>query len=196
MALVGGGLIIAIISASAFLNLNVFQTQAFTSAQDEIESRGIRRIDNFNLKFYMPDESWAEADAHKINPDACLVLYQNAPPIYFMIMAGRNPNDPSFTSAELAESLRNGMREKNPYARFSVERSEQYSQLDGLTFVVDGPVEGSPAHYAIWVAERRGFTYELVAYGPKQHTSDIDETLKAMCSRLRQIDPDLVADSE
>ncbi len=144
----------------------------------------------------MPDGPWIELDAQKINPDACLVLHHSELDIYFMIMAHRHPNDPDFTSAELAKLVQDGMREHNPYAKFSIEESEKYSQLDGVAFTLNSPVKGHLTHYAIWDAVRNGFTYELTMYGSKQHASEVDDMLKAMCSRLRQLDPDLVANSK
>jgi transglutaminase-like putative cysteine protease/Tfp pilus assembly protein PilF len=165
-------------------------------AENEVELKRKRVLDEFNLAFYVPDIPWVEVEARQLAPGIAFGMEWREREVTLLLVPERVGIETALKiDAFVARVKANGKNTMDGRGVYN-QREQTYNGIAGVRFEADGMLNDRPIHKAIWVATKNGFAYQVHVVGPKASPADVNAALDDMCRRLKQVEPELVAHSE
>jgi tetratricopeptide (TPR) repeat protein len=155
----------------------------------------LQKFEDLNFQFRIPDRSWAQMDAKKVNPATTFAMLNGREKIFFMIVAEKGGVDLEFNSSSLAEIYKANLKSVATRVNFSKEEIQEVNGLKGIRFSAKAVISGRNISYRVWVCEHNGYFYQLVASG-LTYNKKIEEFGDKLISNFRQLDKDRVIYSE
>ncbi|HWE23706.1 MAG TPA: hypothetical protein VG496_07170 [Myxococcales bacterium] len=140
----------------------------------------------YNFRFRGPGEPWTRIDPGQIDPGAALAYSRSKPDVSFLLYASR-PGEEIGTS-----------RIVDDWKKQLAARATGPVEVNATPLVVNGvsgtradavaTVQSVKVAYENWIVERRGFSYQLVAWGSARDRAAISREATALFARFEVID--------
>lgn len=170
------------------------QSRDKISAEYKLPDTGdlLRTFEDLNFQFNIPDNTWAEMNAKKINSDVVFAMINAHKKVFFMIIAEDGGLDLDITSESLAELARSHLNSLTGSAVYSKQETLEVNGLKGITFSGDTTYRKQQVSYRYWVCSHNGYLYQMFVYGSTRIKATVNKVGKALFQQFKQLDPDKV----
>lgn len=117
--------------------------------------------ETFNYRFRPPGPEWVPFDASGANPIASLGYVRRDPDAFLMIASEAIGAGASLGADGLAALVAAGM---DKGLTLVSREPRRVAGMDGVLLLLEGPIQGQPSRFAVWVTIQGGFAHQLMLW--------------------------------
>ena len=154
------------------------------------------KFQRLNLSFLVPvGEEWTQLDPSQTDPHACVVLRHDDPAYIAILSAVPVGVEAGVTNENLLAASQNYLRGQAQNVEASRTKKVKLHGMKSVWYTASATSDGSPVHYAAWMAAHNGYNYHLSVYGHHDDRRAVKAAMIKLAKGVEPLDPKRVAHS-